>query len=98
NYVLKYIKHLLEIGFLHEDEYKRIEWGSGILDQPQVMYIHLTSKCNLKCPYCYNQEHRANLIHEGRTPGEAQISTEGRTEDLLRVVDEAAELGFVEVK
>ncbi len=98
NYLSKYIKHLLDIGFLHEGEYQRTEWASGILERPMVMYIHLTSKCNLKCPYCYNQEHRANLIQEGRTSGEGAISTEGDTEDLLRVVDEAAELGFVEVK
>ncbi|HZN09287.1 MAG TPA: radical SAM protein [Pyrinomonadaceae bacterium] len=98
NYVVKYIEHLLEIGFLHKGEYKREKWGSGIIERPIVMYIHLTSKCNLKCPYCYNQEHRDNLIQEGRTPGEAGISTEGSTEDLLRVVDEAAELGFREIK
>ena len=97
-YVSKYVEHLLEIGFLHEGEYRKVEWNSGILERPQVMYIHLTSKCNLKCPYCYNQEHRSNLIQLGRTPGGAGISTEARTEDLLRVVDEAAELGFGEVK
>lgn len=98
NYVSNYVRHLLEIGFLHEGEYKVEDWGSGILERPQVMYIHLTSKCNLKCPYCYNQEHRDNLMEEGRTPGERGIATEGRTADFLRIVDEAAELGFVEVK
>lgn len=98
NYVSKYLQHLLNIGFLHEGEYKRVEWGPGILETPAVMYMHLTSKCNLKCPYCYNQEHRANMIQLGRTPGESEISTEARTEDLLRVVDEAAEIGFIELK
>ena len=98
NYVSKYLQHLLDIGFLHEGEYKRVDWATGILEHPVVMYMHLTSKCNLKCPYCYNQEHRANLIQMGRTAGETEISTEARTEDLLRVVDEAAEIGFAELK
>ena len=38
------------------------------------------------------------MIQLGRTPGESEISTEARTEDLLRVVDEAAEIGFIELK
>src|SRR5262245_20174235 len=97
-YVTKYVQHLVEIGFLHEGEYQRLDWGTGILERPKIMYIHLTSKCNLKCPYCYNQEHRTNMIQLGRTPGESEISTEGSTEDLLRVVDEAANLGFGEIK
>jgi radical SAM protein with 4Fe4S-binding SPASM domain len=98
NYVSKYVDQLRKIGFLHEGEYKREEIAKGTLDRPIVIYIHLTSKCNLKCPYCYNQEHRTELIGIGRTPGGGVIATEGKTENFLRVVDEAAELGFREVK
>lgn len=82
----------------NEGEYKREEVAKGILEHPIILYIHLTSKCNLKCPYCYNQEHRTELIGIGRTPGGGVIATEGKTKDFLRVVDEAAELGFREVK
>jgi radical SAM protein with 4Fe4S-binding SPASM domain len=98
NYVSKYVEQLRNIGFLHEGEYKREEVSKGILEHPIVLYMHLTSKCNLKCPYCYNQEHRTELIGIGRSPGGGVISTEGKTEDFLRVIDEAAELGFQEVK
>src|SRR4051812_4347120 len=35
NYLSKYTKHLLEIGFLHEGEYKRVEWGTGVLERPR---------------------------------------------------------------
>jgi radical SAM protein with 4Fe4S-binding SPASM domain len=97
-YVSKFVAHLVEIGILHEGEYKRQEIGTGILDSPKILYIHLTSKCNLKCPYCYNQEHRAELIQIGRSPDSASLSTEGHTDDFLKIVDEAADLGFYQVK
>lgn len=98
DYVGKYIDYLLKIGFLHEGQYKPAQLPSGILDRPKILYIHLTSKCNLRCPYCYNQEHRAELIQIGKVPGSSQVTTEGQTADFLRIVDEAAELGFAEVK
>lgn len=98
SYVRKYIDHLLKIGFLHEGQYQKAELPSGTLDSPKVLYIHLTSKCNLRCPYCYNQDHRTELIQIGKFPGSSEITTEGRVEDFLKIVDEAAELGFVEVK
>lgn len=97
-YVGKFLAHLLEIGFVHENEYQKQDYGTGILPAPKILYIHLTSKCNLKCPYCYNQEHRAELIQIGRSPDSPKISTEGCASDFLKIVDEAAELGFMEVK
>jgi radical SAM protein with 4Fe4S-binding SPASM domain len=98
SYVEKYIEYLLKIGFLHEGEYRQAELPSGMAESPLVLYIHLTSKCNLKCPYCYNQEHRTELIQIGKVSDSSQLTTEGRTSDFLKIVDEAAELGFVEVK
>ena len=98
NYVDKYVRHLLDIGFLHEGDYTHVDWGTGVLERPQILYIHLTSKCNLKCPYCYNQEHRTELIKIGQGPGGGVLTTEGRTENFLRIVDEAAQLGFREIK
>jgi radical SAM protein with 4Fe4S-binding SPASM domain len=97
-YVTKYIQYLLDIRFLHVTEYTKADLGTGILATPQILYMHLTSKCNLRCPYCYNQEHRTELIQIGRVQGQKEISTEARTDDLLRIVDEAAELGFTEIK
>jgi radical SAM protein with 4Fe4S-binding SPASM domain len=98
NYVNKYVRHLLDIGFLHEGDYTQVDWGTGVLERPQILYIHLTSKCNLKCPYCYNQEHRTELIKIGQGPGGGVLTTEGRSDNFLRVVDEAAQLGFREIK
>lgn len=107
NYVSAYIDHLLKIGFIFEGEYKREEWGPGVLEYPKILYLHLTSKCNLKCPYCYNQEHRHQMIQTGKKQAAElpiiqgqgrQLSTEGHTAQFLRIIDEAAEMGFREVK
>lgn len=98
SYVNKYIDYLLKIGFLHTGEYKQTQLPDGIAEHPFILYIHLTSKCNLRCPYCYNQEHRTELIQIGKVSDSSQITTEGQTADFLRIVDEAADLGFSEVK
>ncbi|MCP4557382.1 MAG: radical SAM protein [Herbaspirillum sp.] len=87
-YVDKYIRQLLDIGFLHTDQYVPKRWSAGLVAHPVVMYLHLTSRCNLKCPYCYNQEHRAQL---------RDISA-GTREQFAKLIDEAADLGFKEVK
>jgi radical SAM protein with 4Fe4S-binding SPASM domain len=97
-YVSAFVRHLVNIKFLHVQDYQPRDWGPGVLPRPTTMYVHLTNKCNLKCPYCYNQDHRTELIQLGRTPGSNMVSTEGTTEELLRVIDEAAELGFQEIK
>jgi radical SAM protein with 4Fe4S-binding SPASM domain len=98
SYLEKFIHYLVKIGFLHQDEYKPAQLPNGVADRPQVLYIHLTNKCNLRCPYCYNQEHRTELIQIGKEHGSSKVSTEGRTDDFLRIIDEAAQLGFFEVK
>lgn len=87
-YVHKYVRQLLELGFVHEDRYEKKQWADGLVKSPFILYLHMTSRCNLRCPYCYNQEHRLKIW---RTP----MSTE---DQLFRVVDEAAELGFFEIK
>src|SRR5689334_8322181 len=65
SYISSYIEYLLKIKFIFEGEYQRENWGSQILEYPQILYMHLTSKCNLRCPYCYNQAHRTNMLEEG---------------------------------
>lgn len=86
-YVDKCIRRLLNIGFLHENKYVRRPWRGGLSPRPFIMYLHLTSRCNLKCPYCYNQEHRTVLW---RTPT-------GTWEQYIGLIDEAARLGFREI-
>lgn len=98
NYVSKFTDHLLSIGFLHEGEYKEIKWAPNLASRPTLMYIHLTSRCNLKCPYCYNQEQRFQLIQLSRKKQEKQHDYEASTEDFLKLIDEAANLGFKMVK
>ncbi len=91
-FIDNYLDQLERLGFLHQDSYREEAWHNGLMDRPYILYIHLTSKCNLKCPYCYNQEHRFQLLRDGAS------KNEGKLEDFLKLVDEAAALGFREVK
>lgn len=99
-YVSKYIKHLLDIKFIFENEYKEEKWAPSLLERPKLVYLHLTAKCNLKCPYCYNQDHRYELIQLTGKRDEQVMGRriEGTKEDFFRVIDEAAALGFTQVK
>lgn len=102
-YVRSYVRHLLDIAFLHDGGYEKMEWPGSIVEHPHVLYLHLTSKCNLRCPYCYNQDHTSSLIQLSRS-SKAQPDAgadkygDGSPEDFYKVIDEAAELGFNEVK
>ncbi|MBV9759674.1 MAG: radical SAM protein [Acidobacteriaceae bacterium] len=102
SYVRTFVSHLVKIGFLHRGAYRPPDWGAGVQTRPTILYLHLTSKCNLKCPYCYNQEHRHQLIQIGKqqAPSEKKtpLSTEPETAKLLQVVEEAAGLGFTSLK
>jgi radical SAM protein with 4Fe4S-binding SPASM domain len=54
---------LLAAGFLHRNMYvEREHSGFAKLDFPNAVYLHLTNKCNLKCPYCYNKTDRETKI------------------------------------
>ncbi len=97
-YVSKYIDQLLDIGFIHAGEYQEIKWAPSVMDRPKLLYLHLTSKCNLRCPYCYNQEHRFQLVQLGRNKEEVDQAYEGRAADFFKVIDEAAALGFNQIK
>ena len=58
-----FVSKLVGEGFLHRDVYRerdRAEFAK--LDFPAVLYLHMTNKCNLKCPYCYNKTDRETKI------------------------------------
>lgn len=99
-FVDSFVENLLKVGFLHRDQYQPRDWHSGLQFRPTILYIHLSTKCNLRCPYCYNQEHRTELIQIGKQskPSGVPTATEPNTAKLLEVIDEAAGLGFKTVK
>lgn len=83
-YVRRWLNRLLELGFLHESEYVRRMPERILSEHPSDLYLHVTSRCNLRCLYCYNLDHR---------DGMRQVAA-GRLEEFLAVIDEAAEIGF----
>lgn len=83
-YVEKWIARLLQIGFLHEGTYERRVPVSMICQAPSELYLHLTSRCNLRCVYCYNLDHRDGMRKAGQ----------GAREQFFALVDEAAEIGI----
>ncbi len=88
DYSLRAIEQLLAIGFLHRGEYHPRTFGTGVSKSPFILYVHMTARCNLKCPYCYNQEHR----HEIRS------KPLGTFQQFAHLIDEAKEIGFGEIK
>jgi radical SAM protein with 4Fe4S-binding SPASM domain len=61
--VQAFVDKLVEEGFLHRDRYRERERPPfPQLNFPTVMYLHMTNKCNLKCPYCYNKTDRETKI------------------------------------
>ena len=61
--VRKFTDTVLAGGFLHVNRYvERPSSAFPSLEFPHVLYLHLTNKCNLKCPYCYNKTDRETKI------------------------------------
>jgi radical SAM protein with 4Fe4S-binding SPASM domain len=61
--VARFAAGLVDSGFLHRNVYReRSRADFPLLDFPQDIYVHLTNKCNLKCPYCYNKTDRETKI------------------------------------
>lgn len=89
-FIENYLAQLKQVKFIHDGEYEQLDWHSGVLESPVILYIHLTSKCNLKCPYCYNQDHRNNLLQKKEE--------EGSFSDFINLIDQTAEIGIREVK
>src|SRR5579862_3203532 len=65
------------------------EWSkmSAAVANPLLLIAELSYKCPLHCPYCSNP----------LTIGDAKYSDELPTEDWLRVLREAAELGVLQL-
>ena len=58
-----FVNKLVSEGFLHRHSYqerKREEFPK--LKFCGTLYLHMTNKCNLKCPYCYNKSDREAKI------------------------------------
>lgn len=53
-----------------------------ILEREKSLTIHITNRCNLNCPYCYKDANRN--------------SKELSKGDILRIVEEASQIGFCE--
>ncbi len=87
-YTQRAVEQLVQLGFLHQGEYQLQTFHSGIAKVPFILYLHMTARCNLKCPYCYNQDNRSHLWN----------SPIGSYEQFADLIAEAAELGFREVK
>jgi radical SAM protein with 4Fe4S-binding SPASM domain len=98
NYISDYLRHLIDINFLYDGPYEEIKWAPTLLERPKLLYLHLTTKCNLRCPYCYNQEHRFQFIQLSRKEEVKEHYSEGTFEEFVRIIDEAAELGFTQIK
>lgn len=67
---LAFVNKLTESGFLHRGEYQERErFVFPTFKFPLMVYLHMTNRCNLKCPYCYNKEDRhakLKLEHSGQ--------------------------------
>jgi radical SAM protein with 4Fe4S-binding SPASM domain len=81
--VVNFLDNMTATGFLHEGPYKPDSTGPD-MDQikPQMLYIHPTFRCNLKCIYCYNKEDR-------QESDQAELSAE----EWFDVLDQARDMG-----
>ncbi len=84
-----FVNGLVNSGFLHINEYR--ERDRAIfpkLDFPHDIYLHVTNKCNLKCPYCYNKgdrEMKLKLERKGELA--SPLSTEEYKNLIVRIID-----------
>ncbi len=83
-YVDRWLTKLFDHGFLQRGKYVHNLPTVVLGNHPVDLYVHMTGRCNLRCLYCYNMEHR-DLQRKVR---------EGSRDDFLNLIDEAAELGI----
>jgi len=84
----KFTEGLINVGILHRNVYverSRAEFPQ--VNFPYDIYVHLTNKCNLQCPYCYNKTDRETKIKlEKRGMVAPTMSTEEFKELLAKLV------------
>lgn len=89
NGVENFLESIHKSGFLHINKYKeRDRTKFPKLDFPHDIYVHLTNKCNLKCPYCYNKDDRENkILLEKAGLVEPTLNTDEYKKLISRLVD-----------
>jgi radical SAM protein with 4Fe4S-binding SPASM domain len=87
--VRSFVNGLVAVGFLHLNEYReRPRFEFPKLDFPHDIYMHMTNKCNLKCPYCYNKDDRETKIKlERKGLVDPILNTEEYKELIARTID-----------
>jgi AdoMet-dependent heme synthase len=61
--VENFVGSLIKAGFLHLNAYREKPQAQfRPVNFPHDVYLHLTNKCNLQCPYCYNKTDRETKI------------------------------------
>jgi AdoMet-dependent heme synthase len=89
----RFVENLVGEGFLHLDVYRERDRAEFVkLDFPVVVYLHMTNKCNLKCPYCYNKTDRETKIKLERLGLVDPILSTQEYKDLIaRVIESGAQ-------
>lgn len=90
-----FVDPLVESGFLHQSEYReKARMHFPKLSFPNVVYLHMTNRCNLKCPYCYNKEDRETKLRQAR---ELEINPELTTDEYKTLIREIVEGGSYQI-
>jgi AdoMet-dependent heme synthase len=83
--VAAFTAKLLTAGFLHRNIYvERPHPDFPKPAFPETVYLHLTNKCNLKCPYCYNKTDRETKIKLERKGLVSPTMDTAEMKDLIR--------------
>jgi radical SAM protein with 4Fe4S-binding SPASM domain len=87
--IVDFVESIVKSGFMHYESYKEKEKDEfPPIDFPHDIYVHLTNKCNLKCPYCYNKDDRENKIYlEKVGMVDPTLSTEEFKSLISRIID-----------
>lgn len=85
--VSSFTAKLIASGFLHRNVYReRQQTPFAGNSFPHSIYLHLTNKCSLKCPYCYNKTDRETKIKLEKKGLVSPTMSTAETKDLIRDV------------
>ncbi len=86
-----FVDTIVKSGFMHYDRYEEKDRDVfPTIDFPHDIYVHLTNKCNLKCPYCYNKDDRENKIFLEKA---GLVSPTLSTEEFKHLISRMIECG-----